>query len=226
MVNVWTYTCAYKYSHVYLCTFSCMRGCSNEHIRDRKYCIDISISSIWINVIYIICFLILYHPRSKNIQPESADKEKVKVKETETAQPKASRNTATKFIMKSRNISRDTKDLSMSLDPRARRLGKLLSSGVLDLQEEKISQLNIISSSAYDQYHRVLRSQTPLMKQSGEGSSAVVCMYMNVYMYISIYVCAYYSIRFCSKDNLVYVCVYVYRRIYVYMHIFTFICMM
>jgi hypothetical protein len=49
--------------------------------------------------------------------------------------------------------------LAQSLDPRARRLAKLLASGVLDLQEEKVTQLSIAPSTSYDQYHRMLRAQ-------------------------------------------------------------------
>lgn len=63
-------------------------------------------------VFIYLCF------RSKHTQPESNDnknKEIEKNKGTETAQPKAARSTNTKFIKKSSNISRDTKDLAMSL---------------------------------------------------------------------------------------------------------------
>lgn len=56
---------------------------------------------------------------------------------------------------------------SMSIDPRGRRLVKLFQSGVLDLQEEKINQLNIAPTSTYDLYLRMLRSQNSTIKQVG-----------------------------------------------------------
>ena len=82
------------------------------------------------------------------------------------AAPKQSRE---RFI--SLGLSLNSGNLAQSLDPRARRLAKLLASGVLDLQEEKVTQLNITSSTAYDQYHRMLRAQIPIIKQAGHSST-------------------------------------------------------
>jgi hypothetical protein len=81
------------------------------------------------------------------------------------------KKTNMKFNMKSNNLFSNVSDLSMSLDPRARRLGKVLSSGVMDLQEEKFGSLNIAPTSVYDQYHRLLRSNTATVKQTGGGSN-------------------------------------------------------
>lgn len=56
---------------------------------------------------------------------------------------------------------------SLSLDPRYRRVRKLLSSGVLDLQEESSNQLNIVPSTKHDLYSRLLRSPGAGMRQIG-----------------------------------------------------------
>jgi hypothetical protein len=54
---------------------------------------------------------------------------------------------------------------AMTLDPRGRRLAKLFASGVLDMQDEKATQLNIAPSNPYDQYQRLLRSQPSSIRQ-------------------------------------------------------------
>ena len=74
--------------------------------------------------------------------------------------PSASRQSNIKLTL-------DYSTLSKSLDPRARRLARLLASKVLDLHEEKVSQLHIMPSTPYDQYHRVLRGSNPVLKQTG-----------------------------------------------------------
>ena len=96
-------------------------------------------------------------------------------------------------------------------DPRARRLGRLLASNVMDLTEEKIQQLYIPPSSTFDQYLRTLRAQPPSVKQTAWGSSNEVRTYVwvsmfvvGVYIYIYIYVCVYVCMYVC-----IYICMYV-----------------
>jgi hypothetical protein len=62
-------------------------------------------------------------------------------------------------------------DLSMintsTSDPRAKRLAKLHSSRVLEMQEVKFTMLNLAPSSRLDLYHRMLRAANPPIKQNG-----------------------------------------------------------
>lgn len=62
-------------------------------------------------------------------------------------------------------------DLSMintsASDPRAKRLAKLHSSRVLEMQEVKFTMLNLAPSSRLDLYHRILRAANPPIKQNG-----------------------------------------------------------
>ena len=114
---------------------------------------------------------------SSSIQPSNAiapGKGKENISSFVSSQTQSTNNAAPKqnrerFI--SMGLSLNSGNLAQSLDPRARRLAKLLASGVLDLQEEKVTQLNITSSTAYDQYHRMLRAQIPIIKQTGNSSS-------------------------------------------------------
>lgn len=55
----------------------------------------------------------------------------------------------------------------MSVGPRMKRIMKLRASGVLEMQEEKFTQLSVVPSSPYDLYQRNLYSQTPNVKQVG-----------------------------------------------------------
>lgn len=52
-------------------------------------------------------------------------------------------------------------------DPRSVRVNKILDSGVMDLQVEKFTQLNIAPTTKYDLYHHELRSLPPTIKQIG-----------------------------------------------------------
>ena len=62
---------------------------------------------------------------------------------------------------------------------RSKRLARLLASGVLDLQEEKFNQLNIVPSSKYDVYQRMLHGTGAPIRQVGvpidEASRDMLC---------------------------------------------------
>lgn len=66
----------------------------------------------------------------------------------------------------SSNTSSVSQSLS-GLDPRGRRISRLHDSNVLDMQEDKFTQINIIPISKYDVYARSLRVQNPALKQVG-----------------------------------------------------------
>ena len=53
------------------------------------------------------------------------------------------------------------------MDSRGKRLSKIFASGVLDMQEEKFSQLNINPTTPYELYLRKLRSNNSSIKQIG-----------------------------------------------------------
>jgi hypothetical protein len=53
------------------------------------------------------------------------------------------------------------------MDSRGKRLSKIFASGVLDMQEEKFSQLNINPTTPYELYLRQLRSNNSSIKQIG-----------------------------------------------------------
>ena len=80
-------------------------------------------------------------------------------------QPKAIQQT--KRIKKYGGSIGTTIESTISLDPRYRRLNKLLSSGILDLQEEKFTYLNIAPTTRFDLYQRQLRDQNSQLKQIG-----------------------------------------------------------
>jgi hypothetical protein len=67
-------------------------------------------------------------------------------------------------------------------DPKARRLGRLLASNVMELAEEKIPQLYIPPSSSFDQYLRTLRAQPPNYRQTGLGSCNEVTIFGVIFM--------------------------------------------
>jgi hypothetical protein len=67
-------------------------------------------------------------------------------------------------------------------DPKARRLGRLLASNVMELAEEKIPQLYIPPSSSFDQYLRTLRAQPPNYRQTGLGSCNEVTILGVIFM--------------------------------------------
>jgi hypothetical protein len=52
-------------------------------------------------------------------------------------------------------------------DPRSFRVNKIIESGVMELQVEKFTQLNILPSTKYEIYHNSLRSTNPSFKQIG-----------------------------------------------------------
>lgn len=56
---------------------------------------------------------------------------------------------------------------NLSLDPRYRRLQRLVSSEVLDLQEEKFVHMNIHPTTVFEVYTRQLRTINPKIRQSG-----------------------------------------------------------
>jgi hypothetical protein len=75
--------------------------------------------------------------------------------------------TASKRESKYRGSMSLSMEGSLTLDPRYRRLTKLTSSGVLDMQEEKFLHANILPTTKHDLYNRQIRSQNPTIRQTG-----------------------------------------------------------
>ena len=69
-------------------------------------------------------------------------------------------------------------------DPRARRLGRLLLSNVMELNTDSIPQFSIAPSSSFDQYHRTLRATVPPFKQTGKGSCNEVNTIILIFIWI------------------------------------------
>lgn len=60
-----------------------------------------------------------------------------------------------------------SQESTLKFDPRYRRLSKLRSSEILDLQEEKFSNFQLAPSSPYDIYSRLLHADNPVIRQEG-----------------------------------------------------------
>jgi hypothetical protein len=75
------------------------------------------------------------------------------------------------------------------MDRRGKRLSKIFASGVLDMQEEKFSQLNINPTTPYELYLRQLRSNNSSMKQIGvpnENNTRTIEVNTGAYFFTSL----------------------------------------